>query len=233
MGIVKGRLLFAGALLSLTLLAQAQLPVDLPNVEYNPLLLINASVQRELKMSPQVAANVQNAFMQQALKLAPYAMGGAPQGQRPLTPQQNKAMLYRGIERMQTSLTAMLNPSQRVRLRQLTLQSIGPSAVLQPKVASALALTAPQRSKLESALGAANAKMANDLSNNRTAQTMKARMDQMAVLQAQAKAAGARVLAVNLSSSQRAKWQAMLGKPFKLTGFLGSGNLGQQMMGGR
>lgn len=217
--------------------ALAQLPgglglpggMKLPNIEYNPILLINAAVQKELKMSPASAAKVQNAFMEEAMKLLPVITGNA--NGKPLPPAQRTKAMMAGVVKMQTRLAGMLNPAQRVRLRQLTLQSIGPAAVLQPKVATQLGLTAAQKSRLQTSLSTANMKIANNSIQGRNQQDFQARLQQMAKLQAQAKAVGERSLNATLTAPQKAKWRAMLGRPFKMTGFLGAGNTLPQMGG--
>jgi hypothetical protein len=216
--------------------ALAQLPglglpsgMKLPNIEYNPLLLINAAVQKELKLSPTAASKVQSAFMEEAMKLLPVVTGGS--NGKPLPQAQRGKMMLAGVQKMQTRLASMLNPSQRTRLRQLTLQSIGPAAVLQPKVATQLGLSPTQKTRLQSSLSAANTKIASGSMQGSNPQDFQARMRQMAKLQAQAKVAGERALSATLTTPQKAKWRSMLGRPFRMDGFLGAGNTLPQMGG--
>lgn len=231
------RLSTVGALfLLLVSSALAQLPgmslpggMQLPNIEYNPLLLINAAVQKELKLSPAAAGKVQSAFMEEAMKLMPVVTGGS--NGKPLPPATRTKMMLAGVQKMQTRLAGMLNPTQRTRLRQLTLQSIGPAAVLQPKVATQLGLSPAQKSRLQSSLTAANQKIASGSMQGSTPQDFRARMSQMSKLQAQAKAVGERALSATLTAPQKAKWRSMLGRPFKMSGFLGAGNTLPQMGG--
>lgn len=224
MGIVIRRLLFVALTLPMAAWAAAQLS-NIPNVEYNPLLVMNAQVQKDLKLSPQGAAKIQNAFMEEAMKLLPVVTSGAPNS-KPLTAEQRTQKTLAGIAKMQARIAGMLTPTQRVRLRQLTLQSIGPSAVLQPKVASALGLSATQKSKLLSAISASNARLAAQMKNGRSMSDWQQNMGQMTKLQNQAKAEGNKALMATLTASQKAKWKAMLGKPLPLSGFLGAGSMG-------
>ncbi len=208
--------------------------MDLPNIEYNPLLLINEAVQKELHLSPATASKVQSTFMSEAMQMVPAITGGS--SGKPPTDAQRKSMMMKGITHMQSALAALLTPPQRTRLRQLTLQSIGPSAVLQPKVAGALGLTPGQKSSLMSSLSAANANITSGDISVSSPNNVNNRLQQMSRLQEAAKAAGNRALSVTLTPAQKSKWHAMLGKPFALKGFLGVGNsfpmLGSSRPGG-
>ncbi|RYG25422.1 hypothetical protein EON82_07200 [bacterium] len=208
-----------------------QLPggMKLPNIEYNPVLLINAAVQKELKLSPANAAKVQNAFMEEAMKLLPVVTGG--QSGKPVPQAERMKAMMAGVTKMQTRLASMLTPPQRARLRQLTLQSIGPAAVLQPKVATQLGLTPAQKSRLQASISAANQKIAAGSMQGRTQQDFQAQLQKMGKLQAAAKVAGDKALAATLTAPQKAKWRAMLGRPFKMSGFLGAGSSLPQMGG--
>ena len=127
---------------------------------------------------------------------------------------------------MEGTLAAMLTPVQRARWRQLTLQSIGASAALQPKVASSLGLTPGQRARLGAAISDANSGVASGLRNGISANQLKNRMPEMTRLQNEAKAKGNQALLAILTPAQRAKWRAMLGRPLPLAGFLGAPAMG-------
>ena len=233
MGIVMRRIFATWTLLLVAAAwAAAQFPggIDLPNVEYNPVLLINPQVQRELKLSPTTASNVQSVFMSEAMKLLPTLQKGA--GGPPMSPRQRAKTMFDGVTRMQNRLAALLSPAQRVRLRQLTLQSIGPGSVLQPKVAAQLGLSSTQKSRLTNAFAVANKALANDMQNkHNTAQGWQNDMGRLAKVQAQAKAASNKALFATLTPAQSSKWKAMLGRPFAMSGFMGAGNLFQGMGG--
>ena len=202
--------------------AVAQFPdlSRLPTVEYNPLLFINPQVQKELKLSPTAASKLQTTFMQEAYKILP-TLNGAPNG-KPLSAAERTRRTIAAIGSMEKRLAALLTPAQKNRMRQLTLQSIGAAAALQPKVATRLGLTAGQKAKLATEISDANEAVASRMRNGMSAQTM----PELTRLQAQAKAKGDRSLLSILSVAQRAKWRTMLGKPFNMSGFLGVGSLG-------
>lgn len=203
--------------------------MDLPNIEYNPVLLMNPSVLNELHLSPAMKQKVNSTFMDEAMKLLPAITGGS--SGKPPTPEQRRSIMMKGITHMQSTLAALLTPPQRTRLRQLTLQSIGPAAVLQPKVATALGLSSSQRSSLQTSLSAANSKIASGNIAATSQSNVNQKLQQMGRLQAEAKAAGERALSATLTPAQKTKWRSMLGKPFPLQGFLGVGN-GMSMFGG-
>ena len=212
--------------------AAAQFPggLNLPNIEYNPVLLINPGVQKELKLSPTAAANVQSVFMSDAMKLLPAIQRGA--GGNAMSPQQRTKTMFDGVARMQSRLAALLSPAQRLRLRQLTLQSIGPGSVLQPKVATQLGLSSAQKTRLTNAFAVANKALAVDMtSKHNTAQGWQNDMGRLAKVQAQAKAASNKALFATLTPAQQSKWKAMLGRPFAMSGFMGAGNIFQGMRG--
>lgn len=230
MGIVLRRLLATSILLpfaAVSALAQFSM---IPDLEYNPLLILDAKVQKELRIAPAAGAKLNNAFMEEAFKILP-AITSSPDT-KPISPQQRTKLMLEGIKRMQTRLASMLTPPQRGRLRQLTLQSIGPAAVLQPKVAASLGLSSTQRNRLLDSISAANARVASKLQSGQSSDQWQKQMGEMIKLQNLAKAEGNRALGATLTPAQKAKWKAMLGKPFPMTGFLGAGGLGQ-MLGGR
>ena len=223
------RLVAAGSLLLVVpAWAMAQFPggIQLPTVEYNPVLLINANVERELKMTPTMASKVQSTFMEEAMNVLPAMNTNSSKSAQ----QRTKAM-FTAIDHMQKRLAAMLTPAQRIRLRQLTLQSIGPASVLQPKVAAQLGLTASQKNTLSRSFARANQGLATGMAGHNSAEQWQGKLGEMARMQARSKALGQKSLVATLTPIQRAKWNAMLGKPFALSGFMGSGNLAP-MMGG-
>ena len=204
--------------------ALAQFPglSAIPSVEYNPILLINPAVVRELRIPPTTASRLQSAFMDEAMnKVMPNVLA-TPGKKSTLTPAQRTQRSLAAIAHMEARLASMLTPAQRVRWRQLTLQSIGPSAALQPKVVAGLGLTANQKARLQNALSDANAPVAEKLQGGRGS----IQMPEMTRLQNEAKARGNAALQAILTPAQRAKWRAMLGRPMNLSGFLGAPAMG-------
>ena len=226
MAIVVRRAFAPLLLLSLAASSLAQIPglAGVPNVEYNPLLVINPKVQKELGLPPAKATQLQKAFFEEAMAILP-TLTRSP-GKAPLSQAERARRTMAGVTHMESRLAGMLTPPQRVRLRQLTLQSIGASAALQPKVAAQLGLTAGQRTRLVSAVGDANEAVAARLNRGVSGQDLQHRMPEMTRLQNNAKLQGDRALMTILTPAQRTKWRAMLGRPLDLSGFLGVGSMG-------
>ncbi|RYG40159.1 hypothetical protein EON79_23085, partial [bacterium] len=74
--------------------------------------------------------------MTEAYKILPTVT--SEPGKPRLSPTERNRRTFAAIGGMQNRLAALLTKPQRVRLRELTLQSIGPAAVLQPKVSTIL-----------------------------------------------------------------------------------------------
>ena len=212
------RILAASAFLVASASVVAQFPslASIPTVEYNPLLFINPQVQKELRLSPTVASKLQTTFMQEAFKILP-TLNGESSGKR-LTEAERTKRTLAAIGVMEKRLAAMLTPAQKLRMRQLTLQSIGATAVLQPKVASTLGLSNGQKARLATSVSDANEGVAARMRGGMSAE----RMPELTRLQNEAKAKANRSLLAILTPAQRTKWKAMLGKPFKMSGFLGA-----------
>ena len=212
------RILAASAFLVASASVIAQFPslANIPTVEYNPLLFINPQVQKELRLSPTVASKLQTTFMQEAFKILP-TLNGESSGKR-LTEAERTKRTLAAIGVMEKRLAAMLTPVQKVRMRQLTLQSIGATAVLQPKVAATLGLSNGQKARLATSVSDANEGVAARMRGGMSAE----RMPELTRLQNEAKAKANRSLLAILTPAQRTKWKAMLGKPFKMSGFLGA-----------
>lgn len=225
MGIVFRRSLAVLPLLALAAApALAQIPglSQIPNVEYNPILLINPSVLQELHVPPATASKLHSAFMDEAMnKVMPMVLAD-PSKKSPLTSAQRTQRTLAAVQHMEARLASMLTPAQRLRWRQLTLQSIGPSAILQPQVVAGLGLTASQKSRLSAALSDANQPLVERMQNRSSPM----RMPEMTRLQNESKARGNQALQSILTPAQRSKWRAMLGKPMNLSGFLGAPALG-------
>lgn len=200
----------------------AQIPglAGIPNVEYNPLLVINPKVQKELGLSPAKASQIQRAFFEEGGRFLSVLGNGS--GKASLTPQERSRRMMAGVEHMESRLAGMLTPPQRVRLRQLTLQSLGASAALQPRVLVQLGLSEGQKGRLVSAVTDANQAVANRMRGGINQGTIV----EMTRLQSEAKTKGDRALLAILTPAQRTKWKTMLGRPFNLSGFLGVGSMG-------
>lgn len=197
-----------------------------PTVLHNPALLMNPAVQKDLKLSPAVAQKAQGVLMEEGMKMMPLLTGGA-QGAKGKSPADRTAMMkqiFAAYNRMEARTLALLTPSQQARLKQLTLQSLGASAALQPKVAAELGLTAAQKSTLGTKIATIQKSAYSAMSGGQASpQDWQVRMRQFAAKQQAAKAASEKALLAVLTPAQEKKWNAMLGKRLPLTGAFGMG----------
>lgn len=121
----------------------------------------------------------------------------------------------------------VLNPDQRKRLREVSLQEIGPFAMRNAEIAKELGLTPAQRNQVEALakktvleLDEINAKMASELEaipdgKAGDAKRTKVVMSYDAKLKT-AETQKEKALLALLSKPQQATWQKLLGRPFKL-----------------
>lgn len=200
------------------------------NLEYNPGLIFNPAVHKELKLSPAVASKLSNIVMSEGMKLLPMMSGG---GSSPAQQQKAAQAALQSFQAMQSKIAAALTPAQRKRLREITLQSIGPAAVLQPKVAASLGLSSGQKSRLQTSFSKISAGAFSSLSAMKPPKAgqspdpaaWKAQMKKLEAAQKQARARSDAALGAVLTAPQKAKWKAMLGRPMNLTGLAGVGNI--------
>jgi hypothetical protein len=152
------------------------------------LLLSRTDIQRELALSPELAAAATSLAGELRHKAA--SLHGKT-GSGILTAR-------RAIDDQQTQwLNKNLSQSQLDRLHQLDLQWEGPLAILsRPIIADYLKLTPPQRQAIA-----------------QTAADRVARREQVQLPQ-DAEAGFAQLVLANLSDEQRNQWQALQGKPF-------------------
>lgn len=115
------------------------------------------------------------------------------------------------MEKFQTRLMGVLTATQKARLKQIQLQARGGSAFMDPEVQKQLGITAAQKTKLTA--------LQDQFRKDSRAKIEAARkankpMD-MAAMQKLRAAQDAKLIAV-LSQAQKTKWNAMIGKPFKM-----------------
>jgi hypothetical protein len=101
----------------------------------------------------------------------------------------------------EAEVNAILTPAQRVRLRQIALQSEGPAAFREPEVVEALRLTPGQRERIRGIEEEARFAQIRDLQSGRAADDA-------------GKSAIERILAV-LGSEQTQRWKDMTGEPIR------------------
>src|SRR4051812_28046438 len=113
------------------LLAQGMFRPTFTSPEYNTSLLMSADVQKELHLSPSVAAKAKslivstNQKMIQSWKMKPGAVNAEKI-------QKNRETMIARMTQDRKQVLAMLTPAQKKRLRELSLQTFGGTAVLLP-----------------------------------------------------------------------------------------------------
>ena len=219
---VRGRSLIFGLILSAAAAATAQLPgFEMPSLKYNPALMMIPAVQKELHVSPQAAQKATQAMATEAQKVFP-ALMGAMGGKTP-NGDQSKQLLV-ALTRMQDIATKDLTPAQKARLHQITLQSYGPKALLDPQVAAEVGLTPKQESEIKVAIGRIKqSQQKPNMSGGPGASgfDMKGLQDSAKKSRQQSDAA----LDAILTPKQKLKWKAAQGAHVDL------GPLGQMMAG--
>ncbi len=220
------RSLLLGLLFVLGCTASAQLPpgFKMPSLWYNPALMMDPGVQKDLHASPAAVQKIQSAIMTQGMKMMPL-MGSSMGGKAPTAAEQQKMMpvFLAAFDAMQKACVDNLSKPQLERLHQITLQSFGPKSLLDPKVGSQVGLTASQKTTLTQALAkvtAAQQQAAMKMMRNSTGNQGAA----MGLLKQTRKQTDA-VLNAILTPKQKQKWAALQGKPIELSGMAG-------MMGG-
>jgi len=169
-------------------------------------------VQKELHVSKETAAKAFSAMIQEAMKLAPIMMRKPDGTQTPQDIAKRQAMLTESTGRMQKATVADLNTAQRQRLHEITLQSTGPMALLDPKVGAQIGLTHGQATALHDKLFKAMSSNSGDMSS-----MMAGGIGGLQAMQEKMRPAADAALASVLTPKQKSKWKAMQGKPVKLT----------------
>jgi hypothetical protein len=213
---IRGRSILSAFALSLCIGAGAQLPpgISMPSLWYNPVLLMDPGVQKELKLSQAASNNISGIIISEAMKMGPAAMsmmGGKAPSQADAS--RKAPLIQEGYVKMQKACTDNMNATQLERLHQITLQSFGPMSLLDPKIGSQVGLTPAQENKLQSELtklaAVKRASVSKMFSNG---------MKPDPAAQAASKAKSDALLNTVLTAKQRAKWKALQGKPYQLTG---------------
>lgn len=171
-----------------------------------PRLLLNPSVQQELKLSPEQVQKIQALFGQQ---------GGAPPGGGPpggggqrMTPEEREKMRAE----QEKQIKQILDANQYERYQQISLQQEGPAAFARKEVADALGLSEAQRNQVRSILDAQRQAQQEMFQGGGGGGDRQAMMEAMQKLREET---NKKLLAV-LTKEQSDKWTAMLGKPFQI-----------------
>jgi hypothetical protein len=196
-------------------LAAAQFgPGQMPNTDYFPILLLEKKVQQDLHLSSAVAQQEQTLVLQMGMRMLPALQGAKSSGQM--------QGMFKAYQDLETKAVAPLNPHQKARLHQLTLQFYGPAALDFPGVASRLGLTPSQKQKISAIMSASGRQMMGHLPRSGSGDMM-GQFKDMQRRQNEARAVSERQVNQVLTAGQRAKWNAIQGP--KLPGITDFGNM--------
>jgi len=216
-GLLAALILAAGAAAS----AQFIPGMKMPSLWYNPFIVMDPGVQQELKISKPVADKIQAKITEGSMKLLP-AMGemmkAAMSGKTPSPEETEKAMpaITKVFAQLQADCIANLNPAQRERLHELTLQAFGPKSLLDAKIGKSVGLTGAQAQRLQSELQTVSVSQmggAKKMLQSSGSNAAGARATAQSTMSKSRQAANA-ILDKVLTPKQRAKWRALQGKPF-------------------
>lgn len=185
----------------------------------NPVqLVMNESVQRELALTDAQKKQLSDKFPNVGGPGGGFGGGAGGGGGRGagggggagggMTAEQRAAQR----EQQEKDLQAILTPAQYTRLTEISLQQQGPAAILtNDKVAKELGVTDDQKSKMQDIQRQAGEQMRENMQNLQGA----SREEMMEAMNRFRTQVNDRMLAV-LTADQKAKWTAMLGKPFTI-----------------
>jgi hypothetical protein len=198
-----------------------------PEKGYPTNLLSYPSVQKDLGLS--VAASKKIADIERASQKRYMAMLSPSPSNPQNVKQPTQAQMMAELKRKDAELLALLNAKQKKRLREIGVQAMGAFALPAPELSVALSITPAQKKKLIEAGNAARKDYRNTTSRlvqpghvtpkNQIArdkvgqQLIAARMQMFKKVDAAANAI--------LTRQQKAKWQAMKGRPFPVETLLG------------
>ncbi len=229
--LVFGLVLAVGA----TVTAQGPPGFKMPSLRYNPALLMNPTVQKDMHLSTEAGQKVQGVIMSEGMKMLPMMMGGM-NGKKQTPAEQKKFLseLLAANNRMQTQVLKFLSPAQRTRLHEITLQQSGATALLDPAQAAEIGMSPKQSSALQAAVAKISIKSATSLKGLGPMMGRGANPDPSAMTRyAQSAAAVAktsriesdRALDAILTPSQKSKWLKIQGRHIELKGMAGMGGM--------
>jgi Spy/CpxP family protein refolding chaperone len=178
---------------------------------FHPFLIWREDVQKELKLTEAQKKSLQT--LPQSLRPP---RQGAPRSQPGQSSQPGQGQRERGPrpnfeEMMLKAIKDILTPAQEKRLEELTLQWMGPPALLLPDVAKKVGLTTQQQQKIRELEQAHSQKARETFQRGRNNPQEREKMLQQWVKLR--KELDTKILAL-LTPAQKQKWQSLLGKPF-------------------
>jgi Spy/CpxP family protein refolding chaperone len=178
---------------------------------FHPFLIWREDVQKELKLTEAQKKSLQT--LPQSLRPP---RQGAPRSQPGQSSQPGQGQRERGPrpnfeEMMLKAIKDILTPAQEKRLEELTLQWMGPPALLWPDVAKKVGLTTQQQQKIRELEQAHSQKARETFQRGRNNPQEREKMLQQWVKLR--KELDTKILAL-LTPAQKQKWQSLQGKPF-------------------
>ena len=228
------RAFLTSLLLAVAVGAQAQFPAGFtpPPQRYNPGLLMNPDVQKDLHLSPDASQKAMNIMMQVGMKMMP-SMMGMFSGKKMSKAEESKFMkdILAANNDMQEQTIKLLNPPQRQRLHEITLQQQGANAFTDPILCKEVGLSSQQMGTLHQTLAKISAKSMksmgdmNFMNGGQKPDMAKIQAMQTRALAAQKQQKAESEAAINsiLTSAQKTKFKKMQGRPFQLKGMAGMG----------
>lgn len=174
--------------------------------------LMIPAVQKEIGLSPAVAKK-----MSDRMTAATKAMMAAP----PKDPAQRQKVVMermKQVQAVQKENLKMLTPAQQTRLRQITIQQLGLSAMMMPEVKTALKLTLDQERKIGVIMRDGMQRLFSGMqgASTKNQADFQKRMQEFQKKQEKAKVEMIGNALKLMNPTQRAKWASLQGKPFKL-----------------
>jgi len=178
--------------------------------------LLVPQVQKELHIAPALASKISAAYMQSMRSMMPASKNGATKD--PVARQKAFREGYKEVLKNQAKIVEMLNPAQKARLRQISIQQLGARAMVHPEIKPILKLTPDEERKINAILRDGTQLMLKSVQTTPgktpSSADWKAKMSQF-----QSKQAEWRVKMIDLSlkvltPAQRSQWQSLCGKPF-------------------
>lgn len=181
--------------------------------------LMIPAVQKELGLSPGTAKQISNKYMSSMQGMT------RPSANRSNPPSQAQAQAdfqerIKKMRKIQQDCIALLSPSQKARLKEITIQQLGATAFLNAEVKKAVGVTPPQEKKIGEIVKNGTMRMFSSLSGKgnqpRSSSDMQKRMAEFSKKQAEWQKKMLADSLKTLKPDQQAKWKAIQGKPFKL-----------------
>jgi len=168
-------------------------------------------VQKEIGLSPAMSKKIGD-----KITAATKAIMTNP----PKDPSQRQKVYMERIKKMQAvqkETVKMLTPAQQARLKQITIQQLGVTAMLMPEVKTALKLTPDQERKIGVIMRDGMQHLFAGMQGGSNSQAdFQKRMQEFQKKQEKSKVEMIGNALKLMNSTQRTKWASMQGKPFKL-----------------